>query len=173
MRQSILLLALITILISGCKKEVEGCTDKDGENYNAEATLDNGSCTYARDKFIGSYTGKLECPGSLNLLNGSTTFTIDEDITGGKNSVNVLIKTTSGLIVPVKGTCNGNTLSIDTTVKDVSITLLGSPVVLDVIAKGSVTYSAATKAIAGPLSITAKNAIFNLTDNCIMIGTKG
>lgn len=44
---------------SSCGKE--GCTDTDANNYNADATDDDGSCTYDRTKFIGTYTVNESC----------------------------------------------------------------------------------------------------------------
>ena len=35
---------------------VPGCTDPQSETFNSAATLDDGSCAYARDKFIGMYS---------------------------------------------------------------------------------------------------------------------
>ena len=40
-----LITLIIPILIYSCKKE-EGCMDPTAANYNSEATLDNGECTY-------------------------------------------------------------------------------------------------------------------------------
>ncbi len=78
-------LGLITTLDS-CQK-VEGCTDPDAENYNADAEESDGSCTYAREKFIGTFQGMLSCGPPLPN---------DEDFTiviaeGLSNNAEVLI----------------------------------------------------------------------------------
>jgi hypothetical protein len=180
-------------LLASCKKDVEGCTDpkaanynpdatvgvnckyngctdKDAENYDAQANVST-ECVYARDKFIGSYAGTLTCPGSLSLLTGATTFTIDENIAGGKNDVNVLI-TTSTLTVPIKGVCSGNIITIDADLKKVTIpTPLGS-VEADIKAKGVVTFDAAKNEISGPLTLTTVSVFGTVADTCPFFGKK-
>lgn len=160
--------SLLTAL--GCKKEeaeITGCRDKDAENYNASANVD-GDCVYARDKFIGTYKGTLTCPGGLSLISGQTDFNIDENLSGGKNDVTVLITTTTGLVVPVTGTCSGNKLSIDALLKDLTITLVGSPVRVDITAKGEVTYTESTKTLSGSLNLITKGVELpiELSDTC-------
>lgn len=48
MKTLILSVFVLIILISACKKnkDVEGCMDSTADNYNSEATVDDGSCTY-------------------------------------------------------------------------------------------------------------------------------
>lgn len=164
-----LMLFLGTVIISSCKKEVEGCTDVESENFNAEATINSG-CVYARDKFIGSYKGTLTCPGVLSLINGETTLTIDEDIAGGKNDVTVVITTNTGLTIPIKGICKDEKLSIDAVVKDVTITILGSPQKMDITAKGSVNFKEVDKSLDGVLNLTT--SLLSLTDNCPIIAKR-
>lgn len=50
---------LLTLTVLSCSKDpevVSGCTDPTALNYNPNATVSNGSCTYARDQFIGSFS---------------------------------------------------------------------------------------------------------------------
>lgn len=75
---SILGLALITSLDS-CG-DVEGCIDIEAENYNPDADVSDGSCTYARDKFLGVYIGDLACEAPLSNQ-GEFTVTISEGLT--------------------------------------------------------------------------------------------
>ncbi|MBK8700318.1 MAG: hypothetical protein IPN29_12620 [Saprospiraceae bacterium] len=171
----VVILGLFTA--QSCKKDevadVKGCTDAEAENYDPLANV-AGDCTYARDKFIGTYKGTLTCPGGLALLSGQTTFTIDEDITGGKNDVTVLITTNTGLVVPVKGVCAGSKLSIDQVLKGLTIDLLGSPVVVDITVKGEVTYTEASKTLAGNLALNTKGVVIpiDLSDTCPITGVK-
>ncbi|WP_235296123.1 hypothetical protein [Portibacter marinus] len=50
--------------LDSCRK-VEGCTDEAAENYDPDADVSDGSCVYARDKFIGTYAGVLNCQAPL------------------------------------------------------------------------------------------------------------
>lgn len=170
----VFLLGFSLLTAFSCKKEeaeIKGCRDADAENYNAAANVD-GECVYARDKFVGTYAGTLTCPGALNLISGQTNFNIDENITGGKNDVTVLISTTTGLVVPVTGTCSGNKLTIDAVLKNLTITLVGSPVLVDITAKGEVTLT--DKLLTGNLSLLAKGVQIplELSDNCPISATK-
>ena len=44
---------------SGCA--TKGCTDETADNYDADATEDDGTCVPARDKFLGSYSCQEVC----------------------------------------------------------------------------------------------------------------
>jgi|GEM_PF-115279 len=60
------LLCVFLLVSSSCTKDdevvkVEGCTDPTADNYNPDATVDDGSCTYGADDFdkaIGLYGGQ-------------------------------------------------------------------------------------------------------------------
>lgn len=62
---------------TGCSEEV-GCTDRRADNYNPDATRDDGTCINARDKFLGVYRIINICwPDTLKLL--PRLMTIAED----------------------------------------------------------------------------------------------
>lgn len=166
-----LLIAMVSLSVVSCKKDVEGCTDKDAENYNSEATVST-NCTFARDKFVGNYTGTLNCPTTLTAISGTTTFTIAENISGGKNDVTILITTNTGLIVPVTGTCEDDKVSINTTLQGVEITFQGFPVTADITANGEATYDDVTKTLSGPLNITVIAFGAPYADICAFSGIK-
>lgn len=42
----LLFVLLIGLLSQGCSSETKGCTDASAENYNPDATISDGSCTY-------------------------------------------------------------------------------------------------------------------------------
>lgn len=45
------LIILVTLLISSCGKDVEGCRDSSACNYNSEATIDDGSCVFPDENY--------------------------------------------------------------------------------------------------------------------------
>jgi hypothetical protein len=47
-------------------KNVPGCTDVYATNFNSDATDDDGSCRFPRDKFTGIYTGVKSCSQGAN-----------------------------------------------------------------------------------------------------------
>lgn len=49
-----LAVCLSALAFTACEK-VEGCTDPSSLNYNADATLDDGSCLYFADTYLGDY----------------------------------------------------------------------------------------------------------------------
>lgn len=69
MKKIIILLLLSAAAITSCKKE--GCIDQAATNYNVEADVDDGSCTYPPDPrapYLGNYwvTDSLWLLGSFN-----------------------------------------------------------------------------------------------------------
>ena len=44
---TIIALLSVTMIISSCKKEVDGCTDSSAMNYLSDATSNDGSCIFA------------------------------------------------------------------------------------------------------------------------------
>ncbi len=62
------LCALMLFTAISCKKDIPGCKDTDAENYNKDATVENGTCTYftaCRNASAGNYaaTAKRDCEG--------------------------------------------------------------------------------------------------------------
>ncbi|MBK8110163.1 MAG: hypothetical protein IPK46_07425 [Saprospiraceae bacterium] len=76
------------------------------------------------------------------------------------------------MVVPVTGTCTGNKLTIDAVLKNLTITLVGSPVLVDITAKGEVTLT--DKLLTGSLSLVAKGVQLplELSDTCPISATK-
>lgn len=57
-----LLVITSVIMLISCEEELKpGCTNPDSVNYNSEANMDDGTCQYPRDIFIGAYTGTSLC----------------------------------------------------------------------------------------------------------------
>jgi hypothetical protein len=56
-----IVLLSVTMIISSCKKEVDGCTDSSAMNYLSDATSNDGSCVYAYDIAQGVWYFTSEC----------------------------------------------------------------------------------------------------------------
>ena len=85
------------------------------ENFNNDAEEDDGTFTYAREKFIGSYHGNENCDSgnwSWSMSVTSSTSGIDKIILGnlGDYGENILA-TVSGSNVSINDTKNGITFS--------------------------------------------------------------
>lgn len=72
------IVSLITLSIIGACKKEEGCTDELSENFNPDAVIDDGSCIYARDKYLGTYNAVQAC-----VYDGDTSYVME--ITQGPN----------------------------------------------------------------------------------------
>lgn len=67
-------ISFVMMLSSGCA--VEGCTDPMSDNFDPEATEDDGTCIPWRDKFVAQYTVGENCPGGnfnyeINIVPGA------------------------------------------------------------------------------------------------------
>lgn len=83
-----------------------GCTDNTANNYDATATCDNGSCTYDREAFFGTYATNETCTSgtysySMTIAAGSQN-TVTIILTNlGNFSNNVLNATVSGTTLTI------------------------------------------------------------------------
>lgn len=138
-------------ILTGCTKPIKGCTDKQAENYNAEATESDGNCSYARDKFLGSYDGLLDCAGLVD-----TTSMFQLEITENLNEqsqVKIEFKDTAFPIPILNGRIVGDSIYIDEeTVKDVKFNFNGLELVTDITVSGEGLISEDKKTIMGELN---------------------
>ncbi len=57
----LLIVSLIAVLFLNSCNRKEGCNAFGTENYDPEATIDDGSCIEVRDKFLGSFVVSSDC----------------------------------------------------------------------------------------------------------------
>lgn len=92
---------------------ITGCTDTEAENYNASANV-SGDCIFARDKFIGTYFGSISCDQALlqEFDSDSLTFSLIEGLGDEKNSVTLdLIE--FAIDAPIDAMADGDELMIN------------------------------------------------------------
>jgi hypothetical protein len=188
--KTLLYLTLICFVISSCKKEpeiVSGCTDPLGDNYNADATVENNSCTFQK-RFLGNYAGEFACKGAFASVFTTADMSITELIK--KDEVNIIIQSTIGPL-PVMGKLTKNEVTVDATLQNLSIKpgdiIAGAgdtPILADGKVKTVLTISADNKKLTGDINVTLITkeptiisgfpipAGFTLNDDCGFIGTK-
>ncbi len=106
--------------ISSCKDDpVKGCTDPEAENYNNDADEDDGTCTYARDKFIGNFQANENC------TSGNWSWTMN--VTESASSVSsIVLQNLGDFGEGVLATVNGDNLSINDTKNGITFSGTGS-----------------------------------------------
>jgi len=83
----------------------EGCTDATANNFDDKADSDDGSCTYDRDAFIGSYSATENCQS------GTGTFALTVAI-GSANTATILLNNFGDFGQAVSGTVSGTSVTI-------------------------------------------------------------
>jgi len=124
----LLAIAMTGFCFTSCgDSDIEGCMDPQSNNFDSEATLDDGSCTYDRDQFLGDWLGSIVFPGNLSTISSdSIAFTIDSGIDPtDKSSVNVTFTSTAVAGISSAATVDGNNISFTTALVDFPITLEG------------------------------------------------
>lgn len=149
-----------------------GCTDEDAVNYDPQATDDDGSCVYARDKFIGDYEGSFICPGILALISADTVaFTIAPGLDASlKNEVIVTLFNVGGLTIDLTATAVGDELMIDAE-------LLGVPiqgVTGNVTGTGSAVLDASGDILTANIQLTVSIPLLGINDTqtCVLVGMR-
>lgn len=167
----------VAFTFTSCEEDpIRGCTDSEAENYDALAVESDGSCTYARDKFLGDYVGALACPGLLGAIsNPDFTFSIAEGLAGGVGDVGV---TLNNLGVTINGTVSGNVITLDSEIPGYPFDATGDGMPdfnADLTVTGSATTNDDGATMSGQLDITAKSSDTGATlgsDSCTIDGTK-
>lgn len=181
---------IIGLVFSSCKKDpetVSGCTDPLGDNYNAEATIDNNTCTFQK-RFLGEYTGLFNCAGTFKAVFSMADLSITELIK--KDEVNIIIQSAIGPL-PVMGKLTKNEVTVDATLMNLKVkagdVVAGggdTEILCDGTVKTVLTISADNKTLTGNLNVklVTKEAVvigvfplpagFTLSDDCAFTGTK-
>lgn len=118
----------VSAFLTSCgEDDIEGCTDPQSNNFNAEATVDDGTCTFDRDQFLGDWFGSIVFPGNLSAISSdSISFTIDTGIDPeDRSSVNVTFTNTALAGISSAANVDGNNITFASELLDFPITLDG------------------------------------------------
>lgn len=159
-------LIIVGLAVSSCKKEPEidpiitGCKDPDGDNYNAKADVDDGSCTYQK-RFISQYDISVLC-GQASAIFQDATMEIKEN--SKKDRVNFNITSLAGNII-FDAVITKNEIVIDTIIKGLSVNakailpiLDDTPVKANITLKSKLTLSNDAKKLTGDMDVNIANA---------------
>ncbi len=121
------ILLAFTILISttsSCKKDkVKGCMNSEARNYSSDANEDDGSCSFKRDKFMGTYNGTKFCSTlstdtliSISITPDGTEYTkvIINDFPESGSSVKASVNSQNELLLIIPSQTIGNDLEVFT-----------------------------------------------------------
>lgn len=161
--KNIFAILILVLVLTSCEKKPEpvlGCTDKEAENYNPNATDSDGNCTYAREAFLGDFSGTIQCGG---LIPDPSPFTmsITEGLTGNNNVI-IEIKDTPVAFPIVDGYAVTDSLYV--TKNTYQIEVLGVP--SDVEISGNAVYTDEQTTLSGLLKLQTELMGTPLTDNC-------
>ncbi|MFZ1704141.1 MAG: hypothetical protein WAT79_07330 [Saprospiraceae bacterium] len=184
-----LMFGMIIFLFASCKKDVEGCTDVQADNYNADANVSTSTCTYQK-RFTGDYDCTFGCAGTLAGVFQTAEMNVSE--LAVKSEVNLIIQSTIGPI-PVKGTViSKDSIKIDAVLDNLEVVpeiffpgTGTTPIKVSGTVKSTLGISSDNKKIAGILELTLANkepvtvsgipfpaGTLKLTDSCDFEGTK-
>jgi len=117
---SVVLFIGLSIILSSCKKEVDGCTDSLAMNYSSDATSNDGSCIFAYDIAQGTWSISPDCE-EIDIL-GQTISLNDQmpesiDVEGNDNNSLYIVMNGSQVSGNIDNTgnilVNEQTISVD------------------------------------------------------------
>ena len=163
----------LSIILSSCKKEVDGCTDSSAMNYSSDATSNDGSCIFAYAIAQGSWDITSECD-VVTVLGFSipldSLLPEEIQITGVGNNVvsmdineeNVLADVSYDGTVTIK---DDQTISFDTSDFDPT----GFLGIVDITISGLGIISSDSN---GDLLLNFKNALLSIDADCAITFTR-
>lgn len=114
-----ILMGLTFILGTATSCNRKGCTDSVAENFSSKAKKDDGTCTYARTKFIGTFSTNETCTFSSD----SYPMTVTESST---DKTKVIIFNIYGAGESITGTVSGSTVTFNQTVSGSNVSGTGT-----------------------------------------------
>ncbi|MFA7272579.1 MAG: hypothetical protein WC044_01850 [Crocinitomicaceae bacterium] len=116
---SLMFLSLVFLFGTATSCNRKGCTDSAAENYSSKSKKDDGSCTYARTKFLGTYATNENCSSGTD----SYSISVTESSTG---KALIVISNFYNISVTVTATVTGSTFSFNETKSGINFSGSGS-----------------------------------------------
>lgn len=131
---------------------IEGCTNIEAENYNPDAEENDNSCIFARDKFLGEFSGTLLCGAPLPPM-ADFTMVVSEGLSGN-NDVQIEFKDTDNPLPILNGMAEGNLITVDEASYQVALNPDAPEVTTEVLMKGIAELSEDGNTITGVITAT-------------------
>lgn len=153
---------------------ISGCTDEQAENFDPSANqTDAASCVFARDKFLGSYLGSLNCL-IIDQFNSDTT-TVELALVDGDVTKVSITLSSEGFTLPLDATVDGNDITMSATDFPVTVDIVGVPTDVLVDIDGTASLNDAETELNGSFTALVKIAATGadlLSDSCVLNAVK-
>lgn len=189
---TIMAMSVALLLSNGCKKDPEitkGCTDSVADNYNPNATEEDGNCTYQK-RFLGGYSGEFMCTDAFAAVFSMADMQIDERLS--KAEVTLTIQSAIGPLIVLGKIKSKDEIEVDQVLENLPVVpediIVGggtTPVLCRGEVKTVLKISTDNKLLTGDINLKLTNSepiviggfplpagFVNLTDKCGFIGTK-
>lgn len=156
---------------------ISGCTDPAAENYDPNANVSGTDCIYARDKFIGTYIGSLDC-SLLNQINTDSAILEVKIVPNEINKVSIVLKSgslESDLQLPLDAKVDGNDITLSAIAYPYQLDILGTTQDVIISADGNVSTSDDGMTLSGSFEaviLSAETGSILLSDSCQINGVK-
>ncbi len=172
-----LILVLVALFMS-CggddePNDITGCTDDRAENFDPNATSDNGECIFPNDKFFGIYEGSFNCGSIFSTINQeSVTFEITPPADPNEVNKVTLSANIAGIPLSLEGDVDNNDIVfIDKVLTDITIPnpATGDDITVDITFSGTATIDG--NSLTAELVVSTV-LVIPISDSCTFSGTK-
>lgn len=188
----------LCFMFSCGEDEVPGCTNIAAENYNSNATTDDGSCIitgctnvmaenfepsannsdedsciFPRDKFLGEYVGSVNCL-IIDQFNSETTNVLLEPVDDDLSKISITL-TAENFTLPLDAVVDGDMISLSATEFPLAVDIQGvsTDVLIDI--EGTATINDDGSVLSGSFTaavVLAESGSQLLSDSCVLMANR-